>query len=308
MIADNFYTLEECSKRLIWLVRNRKIDKVHGDEVKSLFLSLLRIFPDFNMSKLEEIYKECGLRLSQPLISLVKRWNILADDGQRLDLEVFLAPYKRFLRERLDLMRSAVVETQYLKDIFDEEWFKQVNQLIDAYEGDGAFGTDTHTAFIGFIQETDEGGDLIKRLDEAFEAIFDVIGQQRIRSLRDKLRDVSRSLKDYLGTVYEILILGHFALKGQLVEYEPKVGQHRAEGCIEIESQRILVEATVVTTGRDINFRGMVDLKDGANRIYHEIFDKVNQLKEAKEPILLFISPHTMMLPQETKRGITKAF
>ena len=310
MSIDNFYVLEECSKRLILLIQKRRIDRVCDDEIQFLFLSLWKNFPDFNIRKLEEIYRECDLHLSQPLIELIKRWNILAHPSQRLDLKMLpvVIAYKCQLRQKLDFLKSSVEETAYFKDIFDEQWFQNVNQLIDLYDGDGSFGTDTHTAFIGFIQEVNEGGNLIKRLDEAFGAIAKAIGQQRIRSLRDKMRDVSCPLKDYLGTVYEILILGPWAQKRILVEYEPKIGEKYADGLINIRGTHILIEATVMITGREINSWGMINLNDEADRISRKILYKVDQLKKAQEPILLFLSPHTRILPQEIKMGISNAF
>ena len=300
--------LEVLYNRFKLMLQTRKIDRVRDAEINSLFTDFFEHIPDFDMKKLEEVWEKCGFCISQPLIKLVKRWNDLATKSHQLDLEIFLTPYKNWLREKLALMKSSVAKTTNLKDIFDEEWFQKIDKLINEYDGDGSFGTDTHTAFIGFIQENLEGGDLIKRLDEGFGAITNAIGQQRIRSFRKKMRDVSHPLEDYLGTVYEINILGPFALKGQLVEYEPTIGQNHAEGRIKIGNQHMLVEATTVTTGRDINFLGAINLEDEANRVSRKILDKAVQLKESKEPVLLFISPHTMTLPQEIKMGISKAF
>jgi len=167
---------------------------------------------------------------------------------------------------------STLQSTNYLKNTFDAQWENSVRNLINHYNGDEAFGTDTHTAFIGFLQETMDGRNFINRLDESFGAIWKATSKRK--TLRSKLRDPARHLSTYLGTIFEIFIVAPCACSGILRDYEPRAGRSKAEALIEIEKSSLLIEATVMTTGRDINFCGSIGIEEYSNKIYSKIEDK----------------------------------
>ena len=282
---------------------------VTDSDIRNLFESFFTAIPQFDAARYEEQFRlSCNGLLLQPAFSLLKRWNSLAEKTRRLDVEVLLKPYKDPLRQALDSMAAAARRAQYLSVVFDQQWIAEVQHLIDIYDGVDSFGTDTHTAFIGFLQEMREGANLLSRLDTAYGAIARVAGQRRVKTLRKKLRDMSRPLTDYLGTVFEILVLGPCAAAGWLKEYEPKVGARYAEGLIIVNGVRLLLEATVVTSGRELGVFECISLEQGADKALNKILGKARQLQAANDPVLLFLSPHLTTLPQELKMGIARAF
>ncbi len=296
-------------KHLSHQITDGKGGTISDAEIQDLFEGFFMAIPRFDAQRYEEQFRlsRNGLLL-QPAFFLLKRWNSVAEEARRLDVEVLLKPYKDHLRQVLDSMAVAARQTQHLATVFDQKWFTEVHRLIDVYDGVDSFGTDTHTAFIGFLQEMREGGDLLSRLDTAYKAIAQVAGRQRIKTLKKKLEDFSRPLTDYLGTVFEILVLGPCAEAGWLKEYEPKVGRRHAEGLVVVNGTHLLLEATVVTSGRELVGFQAISLEEGANKTLTKILDKAQQLEAATDPILLFLSPHLSMLPQELKRGIAQAF
>ena len=226
---------------------------IADSDIRNVFEGFFTTIPEFDAARYEEHFRlSCNGLLLQPAFLLLKRWNSMAEKARHLDVEVLLKPYKDYLREMLNSMAASARRSQYLRVVFDREWIADVHRLIDVYDGVESFGTDTHTAFIGFLQEMREGGDLLSRLDTAYGAIAQVAGRQHVKTLRKKLRDISRPLTDYLGTVFEILVLGPCAEAGWLKEYEPKVGTAHAEGLIIVNGVRLLLEATVVTSGREL--------------------------------------------------------
>jgi hypothetical protein len=278
-------------------------------DIRGLFEGFFAAIPQFDTQQYEAQYRlSCNGLLLQPAYVLLKRWNSIAKQAQRLDADVLLKPYTDHLHQALDSMQVAARRTQHLSAVFDDKWVEEVRQLIAAYDGVDSFGTDTHTAFIGFLQEMREGGDLLAHLDAAFGAIAQVAGRQRVKTLKKKLRDISRPLPNYLGTVFELLVVGPCAAAGWLKEYEPKVGTRYAEGLIVVEGVRLLLEATVAATGRDLAGFQSIDLGEGTSRTRCKILDKAQQLQAANDPILLFLSPHHSTVPPELKMGIAEAF
>ncbi len=306
LILPSLHTqLGELNRRIV----AGKGGMVTDSDIRNLFESFFTAIPQFDAARYEEQFRlSCNGLLLQPAFSLLKRWNSLAEKTRRLDVEVLLKPYKDHLRQALDSMAAAARRAQYLSVVFDQQWIAEVQHLIDIYDGVDSFGTDTHTAFIGFLQEMREGANLLSRLDTAYGAIARVAGQRRVKTLRKKLRDMSRPLTDYLGTVFEILVLGPCAAAGWLKEYEPKVGARYAEGLIIVNGVRLLLEATVVTSGRELGVFECISLEQGADKALNKILGKARQLQAANDPVLLFLSPHLTTLPQELKMGIARAF
>jgi len=104
-------------------------------------------------------------------------------------------------------------------------WNNFVKKLIDSYNGNEAF--DTHTAFIGFLQEAMDGENFIERLDSSFGAICKVTNKRK--TLRSRLRDPARYLSTYLGSVFETFIVAPCASSGIISDYEPRVGSNKEE-------------------------------------------------------------------------------
>lgn len=280
---------------------------VSDQEIRQLFDEMFDALPGFTAETYQELVDTAlDFRLFHEPLRLMKRWNAMTTPERRLAPEVFLTPAKNDYREQLAFMAAEVKKTTYLTGIFDEKWFGEVDGIIERYTGEEAFGTDTHTAFIGFIQE---GSDLLQRLDSAYGEILRSIGQNRITRLRTKLQDFARPLTDYLGTVFEVLILGPCAKMGYLKEIEPKRGSNHADGLVTIEGVNLLIEATVSTAGRPLASRaGAFDPEEGKDKICRKIVDKAEQLKEATEPILLFLNPYLTTFRFEAKLGINAAF
>ncbi len=284
-------------------------ENISDQEIRLLFDEMFATFPGFAAETYQELVDTAlSFRLFHEPIRLMKRWNAMTTPDKALALEVLLAPAKNDYREQLAFMAAEVKKTAHLPGIFDENWFREVDGIIERYTGEEAFGTDTHTAFIGFIQE---GSDLLQHLDSAYGEILRSIsiGQNRITRLRAKLQDFARPLTDYLGTVFEVLILGPCAKMDYLKEIEPKRGSNHADGLVVIEGVNLLIEATVSTMGRPLARRaGAFDPEEGADKICRKIVDKAEQLKEAAEPILLFLNPYLTTFRFEAKLGINAAF
>lgn len=278
---------------------------INDEEIRNMLENLFCDFPNLDVMKFQDIVKnEFNFIPSHAIARVVNRWNQISPTEQNIDIGPFLASYKKHLYEILSDFMSALQSTNYLKNTFDAQWGNSVKSLISSYNGNEAFETDTHTAFIGFLQEAMDGGNFIERLDESFGAIWEATTKRK--TLRSKLRDPARHLSTYLGTVFEIFTVAPCASSGFLFEYEPKVGNNKAEALIKIKKSSLLIEATVMTAGRDINFCGAIDIEKYSNKIYSKIEDKAKQLKKSNYPIILFIAP-LLITPPELKLGLQKA-
>lgn len=278
---------------------------ITDDEIRNMFENIFSDFPNLDVMKFQEITKkELGFIPSHAIARMVNRWNQVSLSDKNIDIEPFLASYKNHLYKILSDFMSALKSTRYLNNIFDAQWESYVKSLIYSYNGNEAFGTDTHTVFIGFLQEAMDGRNFISRLDKSFEAIWGVTSKRT--TLRNKLKDPARHLSAYLGTVFEIFIIAPCARSGILLEYEPKVGSNKAEALIKIGKGCLLIEASVMITGRKPNFCGAIG-EEYSNKIYGKIKDKAKQLKDSSYPIILFIVPPFLITPPELKMGLREA-
>lgn len=298
----------EIQQRLGELLKKEMSQRVSDEEVRSVFNGLFDAFPGLTA----ELFRDLGnaalkFNLFHEPVRLLKRWNVMAPPEKKLSPEVFLADSRADYRKQLSIMAAEVKKTAHLGEIFDGKWFSDVDAIIERYNGEEAFRTDTHTAFIGFVQD---GSELLQRFDLAYGAILKSIGKNRISRLRMKLRDFARPLSDYLGTVFEVLVLGPCAKAGYLKEIEPPAGAgtKRADGLIEVDGTRLLIEATVTTEGRPLFAIGAFDPAEGADKVCRKIVDKAEQLTDATEPILLFLAPYITTFGFEAKMGIQQAF
>lgn len=310
-VLKTLYSLDNRNKNNIKQIIEKAMsynypDNISDGEIQNMFENLFSDYPALDVIKFQEIAKrKLGFIPSHAIARVINRWNQISPNGRNINIEPFLASYKKHLYGILSDFMSALQSTSYLKNTFDAQWENSVKNLIDGYNGNEAFGTDTHTAFIGFLQEDMDESNFIKRLDQSFGAIWKATRKRK--TLCSKLRDPARHLSTYLGTVFEIFIVAPCASSGILSDYEPKVGSNKAEALIKIKKSSLLIEATVMTTGRAINFCGAIDIEEYSNKIYSKIEDKAKQLKNSSYPIILFIVPPFLITPPELKLGLQKA-
>lgn len=207
----------------------------------------------------------------------------------------------------LSAFSRAVEKTKHLKRIFDKKWQDQVRTIIGNYDGSNIFGLQSNFAFIGFIQEDRDGGNFIQRLDESFGVIES--STKRVKTLRNKLTGLGGSIENYLGAVFEILILAPCIKSGFFKEYEPKLKNGKyPEASIEIDKKILLIEASVITTGRSLDYYGAVNIDEHAHKVCLKVQEKANQLNESSYGAIIFISPYESMDYSEIKLGLNKAF
>lgn len=162
--------------------------------------------------------------------------------------------YKEGLLKKLKKLKKEISYSKNLKDVFDNDWFKQVKKLIIDFK-ENCFGTEEYTIFIGFIHDerSNKSPNIIEELDSYYGIIKQKIGNNRIKSLRGKLKRIgNRNFGNYFGSIYEIIVIGKFTENGSLFEYEPKIEGTNFSGdaIIEILNQKIFVEATSYTPNR----------------------------------------------------------
>jgi hypothetical protein len=279
---------------------------INDEEIRNMFENLFCNFPNLDVIKFQDIVKnEFNFIPSHAIARVVNRWNQISPSGKNIDIGPFLTDYKNHLHKILSNFMSALQSAKYLKNIFDAKWENAVKKIIADYDGNEAFGTDTYTAFIGFLQESMDERDFIKRLDEDFGVIFEATKKRK--TLKNKLEDSARPLAAYLGSVFETFIVAPCARAGFIIEYEPRVGNNKAEALIKIGQTELLIEASVMTTGRHTNFCGAIGIEEYSNKIYLKIEDKAKQLKNSNYPVILFIVPPFLITPPELKLGLQKA-
>jgi len=309
--------IQAAQSRLKAAVRNVGIGKgkeIADSEICEIFESFFRHMPQFDSAKYEEqLNLACGYVPSHAEIYLLRRWNTLTQD-RKLDAEVLLAPYKSSLLDGLNRMRERISHTHHLrKSVFDDNLAQKLKWEISGYSGEEPFKTNAHAVFIGFLHEEGSGRDFIGALDECFGAIKAVIGTQRIWRLENQLRNLARPLDQYWGTVFSTIIVGRCAQHGLLnapQDYEPEVGNsnNRAEALITVGGDKVLLEATVCISGRElISGRAIEDAGALADKIRVKVLDKAQQLQGAIDPVLLFLHPHHSMLGPEIQQGLGQA-
>lgn len=228
--------------------------------------------------------------------------NISADEAQRKEWESnvgsIFSTDKESLNRHFDSFKKEITETIHLKNVFTDEWFDELKELIDNYGGTESFETETHTFFIAYCQEFQLfNNNFVQELDHYYGVISDKLKTHRIKSFKDKLgRPASRDYANYLGTLYEIIIVGKFAEKGYLKEYEPILDdrEYRPEAKVDISGQEILIEATVRVSSRKTSLTPSFGVGPGAReairKVYQKIKEKIDKLKNIKVPFILFVN------------------
>lgn len=200
--------------------------------------------------------------------------------------------------ELFDTFKREIEQTKYLKTVFTDDWFDELKELIDNYHGGEPFVTKTHSLFIAYCHELWlYKNNFVQELDRCYGAISDKIKTHRIKSLRDKLsRLASRDYPNYLGTVYEIIIVGKFTEEGLLKEYEPILPgtKYCPEALVDISGQEILIEATVRVSNEEIpskQYRPGPGSLMAIEQLHQEkMKGKIDKLANIKAPFILFVN------------------
>ncbi len=203
--------------------------------------------------------------------------------------------FKMQLYKDLDNLKKEVEKTSHLVEVYDNQWFDELKKIIDNFTDQPIFETKTHALFIAFwhTKFLQPGRNIVKELDHYYGLIKNEIGTHRIRSLRDKKgRFGSKNFPNYLGTVYETVIIGKFVEEGYLKEYEPFIQgtTNKAEALVEMAGQSILIEATVFQPKEELpgvwfGVRSHIALK-----LSIKLREKVDKLQNVKSPVILFVN------------------
>jgi len=213
---------------------------------------------------------------------------------------------KEDLNGLLASFKEGIAETNHLKTVLTDEWFAELKELIDNYDGKAPFDTKTHTLFIDYCHGLWRNKNFVQELDYYYEVISDKIKNHRIKSLKSKLRRfTAKDYPNYLGTVYEIIVVGKFAEKGNLKEYEPILPgtKYRPEAEVDISGQEILIEATVRVSNRNVSLTSSFGVGAGSREAKHQLDHKmkvkIDKLENIKVPIILFVNNDpTVVFPE----------
>jgi len=260
------------------------------------------------------------------------------DDGQQL-------------QQRLDSVFAALSRTTFLTKILDREWYETLSYQIGRVRPDAPFHCDSARMFFELdhplrgvpwfekAQDLFEQGQEDKLAREGRLAIA-FFGMDPLRtflpllddrlasfaSLHFKEPEVSRKIKElhanrfkpnFRNHVFELSVLGFFALKGVLTDIEvpTSVGGSTVDGKISIDSRRILVEVTFTSQELLPTRPGVhaVNIKPLVKQIIYKIQKKVaggRQLAVTMGiPSLLFLGRNWLGADRVTSRwGIQKCF
>lgn len=158
--------------------------------------------------------------------------------------------------------------------------------------------TNTHTLFIAYGNEKilRPNENFVQELDHYYGVISAKINTHRIKSFKDKLgRPASRDYSNYLGTLYEIIIVGKFAEKGYLKEYEPILNdrKYRPEAKLDISGQEILIEATVRVSSQKISEVPSYRCGPGPEeeyKLHQKIKEKIDKFHNIEVPAIFFVN------------------
>lgn len=118
-----------------------------------------------------EVRKSLGFYPVHEMLNLLKQWNQISQANKKIEGHKLTEPYKLNLRGGLKRFMGVIKRSTYLKRVFDEKWKKEVTELIFNYDGLKGFGTDTHTIFIGFIQEERRASKFLEKIDSYISKI-----------------------------------------------------------------------------------------------------------------------------------------
>jgi len=243
--------------------------------------------------------------------------NISADEAQRnewdINVGLIFSMRKQDLCRHFDSFKKEIAKTSHLKTVFTDEWLSELKELIDNDRKEKPSFTETHTFFIAYCNELWQDNNFVQELDHYYGVISDKIKTHRIKSFKDKLgRPASRNYSNYLGTVYEIIVVGKFAEKGHLKEYEPILDgrkKYRPEAKVDISGQEILIEATVRVSNRGSSLTSSFKVGPGSREAIHQLYkkikEKIDKFENINVPAILFVNVELLdVFPIEGNREV----
>lgn len=259
--------------------------------------------------------------------------------------------YKQRLQQRLDAVFGAVSRTSFLSTILDKEWHEKLAKQISQAPPNLPFQSDAALMFFALDHPLrgapwfEKAQDLLEQkrqneLDEDEKIVLAFFGldplrhclpelDQRLRafaSLQFKQTEVSKKIhelranrfnSEFRNHVFELSVLGFFALKGVLTDIEvPSLaGGSTVDGEIKIDDRQILVEITFTSQELIPSGSGAyaVDIKPFIDQVVYKIRKKVadgRQLATAKRiPSLLVLGRNPRGADsEECGWGIEKCF
>jgi len=205
-----------------------------------------------------------------------------------------LTRYKLDLLNSLTRFKNEIHETRYFKKILAVKWFQETETQIKNLKEEEDFSPRTHPLFIKYMQEefSQIPLNIVQKLDRYYGFIQAVIGNHRIKNLREKIKRIGdRDFANYRGTVYEIIILGIFAEYNYLKEIEPSISgvRGRFEATIEIDNQEIFIEATTLFPKEEFMKVGNIR-QISIEKFYKKIIEKIDKFESIDIPVLLFVN------------------
>lgn len=259
--------------------------------------------------------------------------------------------YKQELQQRLDSVFSALSGTSFLAKILDGEWHERLSKQISQASPVAPFHSDSALMFFELDHPLrgapwfERAQDVLKqgqpdKLDREDKVALAFLGLDPLRhflpllderlsafaSLQFKQLEVSRKIKelranrfkaDFRNHVFELSVLGFFALKGVLTDIEAPLSAvgGTVDGEICIDGRQILVEVTF--TSQELLPAGSgvcaVNIKPLVDQVVYKIKKKVadgRQLAAARGvPSLLFLGRNRLGADSVTSRwGIRECF
>jgi hypothetical protein len=259
--------------------------------------------------------------------------------------------YRQELKHRLGTVFEALSKTSFLKNIFDNDWYRKLGDEIDKADLTIPFRCDSALMFFELdhplrgtplLEEAhtliDQGKE--DKLDRNAKLAIKSFGpdplrtflpllDQRLVSFSEsqfKQSEISRKIRelhanrfkpDLRNHLFELSVLGFFALKGVLTDIEVPVpvGHGSIDGEIRLDGRPILVEVTF-TSQELLTFQPGVSAV-AISPLVKQVVDKIRkkvaegrQLAAAKcVPSLLFLGRNRLGADRVTaQRGIQECF
>jgi len=179
-----------------------------------------------------------------------------------------------------------MLKTRHLKTVFNETWFKEAEKQIQLRNPQQSLNLKTHTAFIGFLDLWSDDGEMITKLDDAFDELRRFANP---KILKTKLRLLAGRHDDYVSNVFEMIVVAIFAKHNMITDYEPPISSGTPEARIQIANQEAIIEARATLDKWHPD--GAFNPKEYGRKLAYKIREKYEgQLRGANEPVILFFA------------------
>jgi hypothetical protein len=203
---------------------------------------------------------------------------------------------KSHYMEFLDSMKSQV-EKYELSNVFDLEWFTDVETHLDLWDWSSPLTMDHRTFFISYIQSLDSERDLVDDLGAVIALLRE---SDKPAIAKKRLRSLGGDTANAIGALFELLAISPLILPpNECIEIEPRIGtsQKKSEVLAKVAGQDIYLEATIFTKvdpsyqwqeARSFNPEEQLQIEGSA--IKNKVLDKAQQYQYADKPVVLFIA------------------